>query len=67
MNWLGLNLNYKKLRVIVDVFAMVIARLLTGIFNSVNNTFDKNTLIFFNDIILIMKWKYSISFQLYQK
>ena len=47
MNWLGLNLNYKILRAIVDVFTMVIDRLLTGVFYFANNTFDKSTLIFF--------------------
>ena len=41
MNWLGLNLNNEKLRAIVDVFSMVIARLLTGIFYSAKNTFAK--------------------------
>ena len=66
MNWLGLNLNYKKLQAIVDVFAMVIDILLTGIFYSANNIFDKKHINFLNDIILIMKWKYSISFQFYQ-
>ena len=41
MNWLGLNLNDEKLRAIVEVFAMEIASLLTGIFYFANNTFDK--------------------------
>ena len=54
MIWLGLNLNDEKLRAIVDVFAMMIACLLTGIFYSANNIFDKK-LYFLNDIILIMK------------
>ena len=43
MNWLSLNLTDEKLRAIVDVFAMVIARLLTEIFYSANNTFAKKT------------------------
>ena len=55
MNWLGLNLNDEKLQAILDVFTMVIASLLTGIFYSANNTFDKNILIFLNDITLTIK------------
>ena len=46
MNWLGLNLNDEKLRAIVDVFTMVIARLLTGNFYSAYNTFTKKHIIF---------------------
>ena len=65
MIWLGLNLNDEKPRAIVDVFA-IIACLLTGIFYSANNIFDKK-LYFLNDIILIMKWENIIPFQLYQK